>query len=240
MKDNPNHLKQRVLQAAEEALQRQQYVSPIDLFIGMKLLQPIHVVYWRNGKIPFLESMIQGSQEKITFSKKCFLEWVKEKGLKPSPTVYLAKTSGPKKELRFSESNHPETEQFFRTHYISSDLSEVNQKKLREKFEKPPELVVFSIIQNSQCSKCKKELFKRDLLFMEAENPLCLNCAHLDKLEYLPSGNTTLTRRVKKESKKSAVVVEFSRSRKRYERQGILVDKETLRKIRQELNVEEG
>ena len=34
------------------------------------------------------------------------------------------------------------------------------------------------------------------------------------------------------------MVVEFSRSRKRYERQGILVEKESLRKARQELMIE--
>ncbi len=49
-----------------------------------------------------------------------------------------------------------------------------------------------------------------------------------------------LTRRMKKESTKSAVVVEFSRTRKRYERQGILVEKESLRKVRQELMIEDN
>lgn len=43
----------------------------------------------------------------------------KEKGLKPSPTVYLARTSGPKRELRFSVSGNLEIEQSYRTHYIS-------------------------------------------------------------------------------------------------------------------------
>ena len=60
-------LKQRALQAAEEALYKQQYVSPIDLFIGMKLLQPVHVEDWKKGRIPYLERVIQGSLGKITF-----------------------------------------------------------------------------------------------------------------------------------------------------------------------------
>jgi hypothetical protein len=74
---------------------------------------------------------------------------------------------------------------------------------------------------------------------MEAGQPLCLCCANLSELEYLPRGNAKLTRRVKKDSIKSTVVVEFSRSRKRYERQGILVEKESLRKARQELMIED-
>jgi hypothetical protein len=239
MNDNQKRLRQRALQAAEEALYKQQYVSPIDVFVGMKLLQPIHVDDWRKGRIPYLERVIQGSLGKITFCMKCFRAWAKEKGLKPSPTVYLARTSGSKRELRFSVSGNPEIEESYRTHYISPVLSEIKQKKLQEKLDKPPELVVFRTVQDSQCSQCKKELHKGSFLFMEAGQPLCLCCANLSELEYLPRGNAKLTRRVKKDSIKSTVVVEFSRSRKRYERQGILVEKESLRKARQELMIED-
>lgn len=239
MNDNQKRLRQRALQAAEEALYKKKYVSPIDVFIGMKLLQPIHVDDWRKGKIPYLERAIQGSLGKISFCMKCFRNWAKEKELKPSPTVYLARTSGPKRELRFSASGNPEIEQAYRTHYISPVLSEIKQKKIQEKLDKPPELVVFRTVQNSQCSRCKKELNKGSLLFMEAGQPLCLYCANLSELEYLPRGNAKLTRHVRKNSIKSTVVVEFSRSRKRYERQGILVEKELLRKARQELMIED-
>ena len=74
---------------------------------------------------------------------------------------------------------------------------------------------------------------------MEAGHPLCLSCANLSELEYLPRGNAKLTRRVKKDSIKFTVVVEFSRSRKRYERQGLLVEKEPLRRAREELMIED-
>ena len=42
-------------------------------------------------------------------------------------------------------------------------------------------------------------------------------------LVFLPAGNATLSRRAKQASRLSAVVVRFSRARKRYERQGVLV-----------------
>jgi hypothetical protein len=51
---------------------------------------------------------------------------------------------------------------------------------------------------------------------MEAEQPLCLACAGLADLEYLPAGDTALTRRASKYSQRTAVVVRFSRSRQRY------------------------
>ena len=63
-----------------------------------------------------------------------------------------------------------------------------------------------------------------DLLIMDDAGPLCLACADTDHLVFLPSGEAALTRRAKKASGLSAVVVRWSRTRKRYERQGLLVE----------------
>src|SRR5438309_6417994 len=91
------------------------------------------------------------------------------------------------------------------------------------------DLVVFDILRESKCADCGKELLGGDdLLFMEGERPLCLTCADLDHLVYLPRGDTALTRRARKHSALSAVVVRFSRTRKRYERQGVLVEESAL------------
>ena len=83
---------------------------------------------------------------------------------------------------------------------------------------------VFEIVRESQCSECGVEMLQGSLLFMEAEQPLCMQCAGFGDLEYLPAGDMALTRRATKYSERIAVVVRFSRSRKRYERQGILVE----------------
>jgi hypothetical protein len=53
-------------------------------------------------------------------------------------------------------------------------------------------------------------------------------------LDYLPSGDAALTRRSSKYSKLRAVVVRWSRARKRYERQGILVEPEAIEKAEEE------
>jgi hypothetical protein len=50
----------------------------------------------------------------------------------------------------------------------------------------------------------------------------------MDHLVFLPSGDATLSRRAKAASSLSAVVVRFSSSRRRYERQGVLIEKEAL------------
>jgi hypothetical protein len=63
---------------------------------------------------------------------------------------------------------------------------------------------------------------------MDDAGPLCLDCADLGHLMFLPAGDAALTRRAAKASSLSAVVVRWSRTRKRYERQGTLVEEQAL------------
>jgi len=96
------------------------------------------------------------------------------------------------------------------------------------------EIVVFWIISDSACAECGEELGKGRFLRLEAERPLCLRCADLDRLVFLGRGDAALTRRATRYSTLGAVVVRFSRSRKRYERQGVLVEEEALARAEQE------
>jgi len=59
-------------------------------------------------------------------------------------------------------------------------------------------------------------------------------CADLDHLVFLPVGDAALTRRAKRARGLSAVVVRFSRVRRRYERQCLLVEEETRERAEQE------
>jgi hypothetical protein len=90
------------------------------------------------------------------------------------------------------------------------------------------DLVVFSIVGDSACAECGDKLRRGSFLIMEKQRPLCLECADLDHLVYLPRGDTALTRRARKHSALSVVVVRFSRTRRRYERQGLLVEEAAL------------
>lgn len=87
----------------------------------------------------------------------------------------------------------------------------------------PKDIVVFMVRRETKCAECERELFDGNLLRMEENRPLCLDCADLGHLELLMAGSTALTRRATKHSPLRAVVVRWSRARKRYERQGILV-----------------
>ena len=75
---------------------------------------------------------------------------------------------------------------------------------------------------------------------MEDSGPVCLTCADMEHLVFLPSGDAALTRRAKANSGLSAVVVRFSRSRGRYERQGILVEEGALERAEKECLADEN
>jgi len=103
----------------------------------------------------------------------------------------------------------------------------MNQKKV--------ELKVFISTSEASCGECKKNLGSGGWIFLNHEKgALCLSCADLDHLEFLPSGDKALTIRAKKYSTLSAVVLKWSRARKRYERQGLMVEKEALEKAEED------
>ena len=85
------------------------------------------------------------------------------------------------------------------------------------------DIVVFIIRRETKCAECGEELEPGRWIRVENDKALCLACADLAHLEYLPSGNTALTRRATKHSPLRAVVVQWARARNRYERQGILI-----------------
>jgi hypothetical protein len=226
---NQNQTKERVEQAAEIVLNNQGYVCPIDVLVQMRLLDPVHVQEWKQGKIPYLEDAIYCNADKFVFAMQCFnaWSWLSEKGLEPREIVYYGMTRD-QRALQFTENGGADYERFFRIHYFSPSLTEKEKENLRDKLEELPELVVFLVVKDSQCSQCCEELPRESFLFMEGQTPLCLCCAGLDQLVFLPSGDPLLTRRAKKHSVKSAVVLKFGRSRGRYERQGLLVEEEAL------------
>lgn len=91
------------------------------------------------------------------------------------------------------------------------------------------DIKVFIAHRESKCGECGEELGRQAwITLQDQKGAVCLSCADLDHLVYLPSGDTALTRRARKNSRLSAVVLEWSRTRKRYERQGLLVEEKGL------------
>jgi hypothetical protein len=91
------------------------------------------------------------------------------------------------------------------------------------------DLRVFISTRDSRCDECGEDLGRRAWIFLAGDRgALCLTCADLDHLVFLPSGDAALTRRARKHSNLAGVVLKWSTARKQYERQGLLVEEQAL------------
>jgi len=213
---NRTPLAGRVAKAAETALAAQKYVSPIDVLVGIGWLDPGAPDHWRRAQLDCLEEAVQTRPDR------------------QSEFMTLLHARTPQRQtLRFSESGDPSIEQFYRTQWVSPDLSEKKRERLAEKTSRAPDLVVIRPLNTQwKCHRCGAT---GDLLIMENPGPACLRCVGLDDLDFLSAGDTLLTRRVKAKSARCAVVMRFSRSRRRYERQGLLVEPRVLADVSRDL-----
>jgi hypothetical protein len=96
----------------------------------------------------------------------------------------------------------------------------------QERPAKAADLLAIAAIKDWTCAECGGT---GDFLVLDEPGPLCLTCADLDHLVFVPAGDAALTRRARQKSSLSAVVVRWSRNRRRYERQGILAEEPALR-----------
>lgn len=222
-------LERRVVRAAEAALEERQYVTPVDVLLGLGWVTPPAVDRWRQGRVEYLEQVVQANLHKLSTAMAILRRWAEDRGLRASETDYVARTRD-RRPLRFSKSGAAAIERAYRTHWVSPALSDAKRQRLAEKQSRQPDLVVVWAINDWACTACSGS---GELLLMEGPGPLCMRCAGLDHLVFLAAGDAGLTRRAKKASRQSAVVVRFSRARRRYERQGLLVEAEALDRAEQ-------
>ena len=109
---------------------------------------------------------------------------------------------------------------------------------------KPPydsdAILVFPSQGEGDCAHCATPLYQSAFVTFKNDTIACVKCGGLENLEFLPSGNTALTRRANALSAVKYVVLKFSRARKRYERQGILARPEILDQARRECAADEA
>ncbi len=234
---NRSALVDRVAKTPEASLAARDYVSLIDVFVGIRWLDPGAVERWRREQIDCLEHVIQTSPQRISEAMNLFRSWAGGKGLHASETPYVARTlqrrTLQRRTLRFSRSGDPTIERLYRTHWVSRELSEKKRERLAEKTSSAPDLVVIHPLNTGwTCHRCGGA---GDFLMMEYPGPACLRGVGLEDLEFLSAGDSLLTRRVKAKSTRYAVVVRFSRSRNRFERQGLLVEPQALADVQRDL-----
>jgi hypothetical protein len=100
---------------------------------------------------------------------------------------------------------------------------------------------VFIALRQSVCGECGENLGEKAWVTLAGERgALCLTCADLDHLVFLPSGDVAVTVRARRYSTLSAVVLRWSRARQRYERQGLLVEEAGLDRAQTECLADAG
>ena len=214
-----SRLGHRVAEAAQRALAEHGYVTPLDVLVGIRWLHDSHPRLWRQERVATIEEIAQVDIAHLADAVELLGVWAQEQGLTATEADYRS-LSKERRPLHFTREENPELERALRTHWASPE-------KRTEAAEEPARAAPLAIMPLGEWS-CRECGGSGDLLVMDGPGPLCLTCADLDHLVFLPRGDATLTRRATKASTLSAVVVRFSRARKRYERQGVLVEEPAL------------
>src|SRR4051794_29111155 len=109
-------LQTRVFEAAEDALQVQHEVSPIEVFCRLQLLHQNHVSTWRSGRCGALDELMQGNPQKIADVFRHLHEFAQQHGLEPFTARYTRATRGGEEELRFTGAKFRGLEDAFHIH----------------------------------------------------------------------------------------------------------------------------
>ncbi|NTY62845.1 DUF2293 domain-containing protein [Mycolicibacterium sphagni] len=205
-------LETRVARIAEAALAERQYVTPIDVLIGLGWLAQPNVERWTWGRVTSLDRCIQVDDARTVAALDALRDWAQGIGLSPWDTDYG--------DLQFTASGTAPTERVFRIRWAVAEQPAPEAPPKRS-----TELRVIATDHAWECSVCGET---GDLLLKARPGTMCLDCADLGHLEFLPSGDAALTRRAKKASRLSAIVIRWSTRRKRFERQGILAEREAI------------
>jgi hypothetical protein len=131
-------IQDRVERAAEAALVEHRYVSAVDVLLRLGWLAPPHLDLWRQGRVECLERVVQASLGKQSTAMRTLRAWAGRRGLKPSETVYVARTRD-RRRLRFSVSGKPDIERAYRTHWVAPELSARKAEALRTAAGKAPD-----------------------------------------------------------------------------------------------------
>jgi hypothetical protein len=213
-------LETRVARIAEASLADGRSVRPIDVLVALGWLAQASVDRWVQGRAPSLDRCLGVDPEKVPAAFAALQSWAEDRGLKPSEADY--------QDLQFTADGDSDAERAYRTHWASTDTPEF---VLERPPRRPQRIIVISPHRTWTCASCGDT---GDFLRMDKAGALCLDCADLGHLEFLPSGDAALTRRATKASRLSAVVVRWSTRRNRYERQGVLAEAAAIEQAAQE------
>lgn len=230
----PEPFDSRVLVAAERAFKTHGFVSFVDVMIGIGFLAESNLKVWRLGRIPTIADLLQGGPPKLNRAVELLRQFAREHGPVEPEARFTRQTPRGEEDLQIAPEGLEDKAQYLKLRWMPEHFADENHERKVQKAERATDPVAFIVSRDSKCSECGVEIEQGDMLYMDANEPLCLACAGMGELEFLPAGDTALTRRSTKYSSRKIVVVKFSRSRGRYERQGILAEADAIAKAEEE------
>lgn len=227
--DLDTRLGRRVTEAADAAVARRGAVSVLDVFTSLGWLTEKAVDRWRRELSPSLQHAVQAPPDKLSTAVALLEVWARSRGMEREEGEYFA-AARERRPLRFLDGPEGDgegtEERAFRTHWIAPGATAAQRNREHKRRTKAPDLVVEEAVGAWECTACGAQ--SEAPRFMEGAVPHCLECADMDHLVLLPSGDAVLTRRAKKESRLSAVVVRWVPSRRKFRRVGLLVEEGAL------------
>lgn len=211
-------IENRVAAIAEATLARQRFVTPIDVLVGLGWLTPADVSGWFKGNVTSLERCLEVSPSEIADALATLKDWATAHGLREWDTDYRG--------LKFNASRDPVAERIFRTRWSATKESAPLIPPRRSR-----EFRATALPYPSICSSCDSSA---EVLIKAKKGALCFDCVGLGHLVFLPSADAALTRRAKRASFMSVVVVCPTTRHYPYERLGILVANDALELAAQE------
>ncbi|WP_424185169.1 DUF2293 domain-containing protein [Actinokineospora sp. G85] len=215
-------LARRVAEVAEELLGRKGVVTPLDVLNGLGWLSSRVVRSWELGTVPVLDATAAVPAERVAEAVASLHEWAGGRGLTVAEAEFVAATRD-RRPLRFTAGGD---ERRFHVRWVDPGLS--GAKLARATAPKAPELMVLIAERGWHCGLCGEPGAADGCHFVEDGKPVCLDCADFGHLVFLPSGDAALTRRARKATGLAAVVARWNRSRKRFDRRGLLVERAAL------------
>lgn len=214
-------IRARVHRVAEQMLAQQQYVRPIDVLLGLGWLAPSHVDRWRQGRVPYLEPEVQAGAGKVSTAMLELRRWARASGLTRSETAYVARTRD-RRRLRFSASGDPKVERVPDALGLAGAVRpqagaprRATEPTTRPGGDRRKQAVdLHQVRSRVRCRRGPHDGGRRRAMpgLRRPRSPR------------VPAGRRCGAHPPGQEAERSAVVVRWSRSRKRYERQGILAE----------------
>lgn len=214
-------LGRRVTDAATRAVARRGAVSVLDAFGALGWVTDKALDTWRQGRAPSLADLVQAPPARQREAVALLRAWAERQDMTCEEGEYLA-ASRERRDLRFTPDGDPAWERAFRAHWVSPAATGAQRKREEKRRTKAPDLVVEETSGPWECGSCGEP--GGDLRRTEDDAAVCLACADMDHLVFLPAGDAALTRRAKKESRLCAVVTRWVPSRRKYRRTGLLVE----------------